>query len=170
MLTLIESFSFRCRRTSITDLFLSLPSSLILGMYIRPVTSPAWSYITITVWQRCRRGMGCSELWKNTIFPKHPVREYQTFLDHESWEKVNTVKKRPFCEKRNLILPFIIISIRFSLEEMYFFQQTKNIIIELNDFYYVQWYYIQAFPYFLPGRYILRFRILIIGQGLWEAL
>ena len=23
--------------------------------------------------QRCRRGRGCSELWKNTIFPEHPV-------------------------------------------------------------------------------------------------
>ena len=23
--------------------------------------------------QRCRLGRGCSELWKNTIFPKHPV-------------------------------------------------------------------------------------------------
>ena len=23
--------------------------------------------------QRCRRGRGCSELWKNTIFPGHPV-------------------------------------------------------------------------------------------------
>ena len=23
--------------------------------------------------QRCRRGRGCSELWKNTFFPEHPV-------------------------------------------------------------------------------------------------
>ena len=23
--------------------------------------------------QRCRRGRGCSKLWKNTIFPEHPV-------------------------------------------------------------------------------------------------
>ena len=27
------------------------------------------------VLQRCRRGRGCSELWKNTIFPEHPVCE-----------------------------------------------------------------------------------------------
>ena len=24
--------------------------------------------------QRCRRGRGCSELWKNTFFPEHPVQ------------------------------------------------------------------------------------------------
>ena len=26
--------------------------------------------------QRCRRGRVCNELWKNTIFPEHPVSKY----------------------------------------------------------------------------------------------
>ena len=30
--------------------------------------------------QRCRRGRGCSELWKNTIFPEHPVPDGSTIL------------------------------------------------------------------------------------------
>ena len=31
--------------------------------------------------QRCRRGRGCSELWKNTIFPEHSV--YEVILVNE---------------------------------------------------------------------------------------
>ena len=34
--------------------------------------------------QRCMRGSGCSELWKNTIFPEHPV--YSHIFMEKSWE------------------------------------------------------------------------------------
>ena len=30
--------------------------------------------------QRCRRGRSCSELWKNTIFPEHPVHKISLLL------------------------------------------------------------------------------------------
>ena len=33
-------------------------------------------------WELWRRGRACSELWKNTIFPEHPV--YQVFKRNES--------------------------------------------------------------------------------------
>ena len=34
--------------------------------------------------QRCRRGRGCSEWWKNTIFPEHPVHNLSLTEGRES--------------------------------------------------------------------------------------
>ena len=39
--------------------------------------------------QRCRRGRGCSELWKNTIFLEHPVLYHKRLKDSVSMQNLN---------------------------------------------------------------------------------
>ena len=48
--------------------------------------------------QRCRRGRGCTKLWKNTIFPEHPVYQMDNIMQN----------REPFCHVYwvDLISPF----------------------------------------------------------------
>ena len=56
--------------------------------------------------QRCRRGRGCSELWKNTIFSEHPVLQKFLSLNFKGNEKVCFVfKHKRFKFIRRLALP-----------------------------------------------------------------
>ena len=49
--------------------------------------------------QRCRRGRGCSELSKNTIFPEHPVQAVPYLLPNRFIQiKLFNIKKIP-CMK-----------------------------------------------------------------------
>ena len=52
--------------------------------------------------QRCRRGRGCSELWKNTIFLEHPVGTYVKVNSNNTQTKFNAYKieKWMLCEEK----------------------------------------------------------------------
>ena len=54
---------------------LSLASTLLL-LVVQKITIDRLEGLL----QRCRRGRVCSELWKNTIFPEHPVHCYRLKL------------------------------------------------------------------------------------------
>ena len=55
--------------------------------------------------QRCRRGSGCSELWKNTIYPEHSVHKKGNgrLLDFKCTSSVKCDNKGTFWKNEGIL-------------------------------------------------------------------